>query len=560
MKLRTSFFNATVLKKDITRFAPAWGLYLTAMLLLMLTLSAEAGYQEVTELGMTINVLSIVNLGYALVCAALLFGDLFNTRLCNALHAMPMRREGWFLTHFTSGLLFSLAPNLIVALCMMPQLGVYWFTSLIWVGGMTATYLFFFGAAVLAAMCTGDRFAMTLVYGLINFLSILLMWTAMYLFEPLLYGIEIDTRPFIFLSPVSYLCTHELNYFNFLDKIMSYYNPIDGWPYTLGIGAVGLVMLILSLLIYRKRHLESAGDFITVRVLSPVFLMLYTLAAGMALFLFANLFVADNEYIFLAVGVAAGFITGTMLLKRTVKVFKPATFVGLAAVMVVLFGALGLSRMDVLGLINWLPEQNEVAAVTICYHYSYVEDEAGYTTTDEAEIRELIGIHKAILEDGSQDTNRAYDKFALKYTMKDGSTVIRYYPRDYSIPALSSMTPWFSKPEFVLETDDMEALLANIEYIEVRMNNMPEDKYNSGVFPVTGEDIAELLACIVADCEAGNMSQDWNYYAQRSYEEIKGEMNICLRIGNNIYLSIRNDAVQTGAWLDDYMIEEGLLD
>ena len=114
------------------------------------------------------------------------------------------------------------------------------------------------------------------------------------------------------------------------------------------------------------------------------------------------------------------------------------------------------------------------------------------------------------------------------------------------------------KPEFALETDDMEALLANIEYIEVRMNNMPEDKYNSGVFPVTGEDIAELLACIVADCEAGNMSQDWNYYAQRSYEEIKGEMNIYLRIGNNIYLSVWNDAVQTGAWLDDYMIEEGL--
>ena len=27
MKLRTSFFNGTVLRKDITRFAPVWGLY-----------------------------------------------------------------------------------------------------------------------------------------------------------------------------------------------------------------------------------------------------------------------------------------------------------------------------------------------------------------------------------------------------------------------------------------------------------------------------------------------------------------------------------------------------
>ena len=558
MKLRTSFFNATVLKKDITRFAPAWGLYLTAMMLLMLTASTDLGYRFVTDLGMTINVLSVVNLGYALVCAALLFGDLFNTRLCNALHAMPLRREGWFLTHFTSGMLFSLVPNLIVALCLMPRLGFYWFTALIWVGGLTATYLFFFGAAVLAAMCTGSRFAMVLVYGLINFLSILLMWTAQYLFEPLLYGIEINTEPFIFLSPVSYLCTHELNYFNFLDKITNYYNPANGWPYTLGVGAVGLVMIVAALLLYRTRRLESAGDFITVRALSPVFLALYTLAAGMALFLFATVMLAENEYVFLAVGIAAGFLTGRMLLKRTVKVFKISTFVGLAAVMVVLFGSLGLAKMDALGVVNWVPEQDEVAAVTICYHYSYVEDDPGYTTTDEAEIRELIGIHERILQDGSRDTTRAYDKFALQYTMKDGSTVTRYYPLDYSIPALWSMTPWFSKTEFVLETDDVAALLANIEYIEVRMDDMPEDKYSSGVFVVTGEDVQELLKCIVADCEAGDLSQDWNYYMCRSSAEHKGELNIYLRKGNNIHISLWDEAIQTLIWLDDYMIEEGL--
>ena len=33
MKLKTSFFNATVLKKDITRFAPVWGIYSVILLL-----------------------------------------------------------------------------------------------------------------------------------------------------------------------------------------------------------------------------------------------------------------------------------------------------------------------------------------------------------------------------------------------------------------------------------------------------------------------------------------------------------------------------------------------
>ena len=36
MKSRTSFFNFTVLRKDITRYAPVWGLYAIGLLLFLL--------------------------------------------------------------------------------------------------------------------------------------------------------------------------------------------------------------------------------------------------------------------------------------------------------------------------------------------------------------------------------------------------------------------------------------------------------------------------------------------------------------------------------------------
>ena len=123
MKSRTSFFNTAVLKKDITRFAPAWGLYLTGMLLLTMTIFMEEDAELARSIGTTLGLFSLINICYALVCGALLFGDLFNSKLCNALHAMPMRREGWFLTHVTSGLLFSIVPNLLVCLILMPRLG-----------------------------------------------------------------------------------------------------------------------------------------------------------------------------------------------------------------------------------------------------------------------------------------------------------------------------------------------------------------------------------------------------------------------------------------------------
>ena len=43
MKSRTSFFNITLFKKDITRFAPLWVLYTVAMSLMMLTTYTTLG-------------------------------------------------------------------------------------------------------------------------------------------------------------------------------------------------------------------------------------------------------------------------------------------------------------------------------------------------------------------------------------------------------------------------------------------------------------------------------------------------------------------------------------
>ena len=557
MKSRTSFFNAAVLRKDITRFAPVWGLYLTGMLLLALTFFTEENYQLAEILGVSIGIFSLVNFCYALVCGAVLFGDLFNSRLCNALHAMPMRREGWFVTHLVSGVLFSVVPNLAVGLCFMPRLGVYWYVALVWVGGMTATYLFFFGAAVLAALCTGSRFAQTLVYGLINFLSILVMWVVQYLYIPLQYGLEIDYPPFVFLSPVCYLCSNELNYVNFLDKIYGYYDPANGWPYTLGIAAVGIVMLIGALLLYRKRHLESAGDFITVRFLSPVFLVLYTMATGMALFLFSSVFAVDRDYLFLAVGIIAGFITGKMLLKRTVKVFKPATFLGLAVMMAVLFGSLGLAKLDVLGLVRWMPEQERVRSVTV-HSLEDTYNRYAHTATDEAEIRELMEIHREFIEGQNTDAPIWYNSVYLTYTLDNGRTVTRRYRLDYEDPAALRMAPWLSKPEFVLHTNDVENLINKVNYIEVELYY---DKFynDTAIEPfeiVVGADARALLEAIVADCEAGRMVQDYGYY-EIYFDNSPTIGYIRINVGGDgdIAIDIRESAVLTCGWLKDHLAE-----
>ena len=546
MKLRTSFFNPAVLRKDITRFAPLWGLYFVGMLLLCVggLFREETNLSLASMMGTTIGLFSILNFCYALVCAELLFGDLFNSRLCNALHAMPLRRESWFLTHIVSGLLFSLIPNLIVSLLLMPQLGHYWFVSFIWVGGLSLSYLFFFGAAVLSAMCTGSRFSMVLVYGLINFLSVLVLWLLKFLFEPLLFGIIIEHTGFIWFSPVSYLCMTELNYLNSLDKIYAHFNPNSGWPYLTLIAGVGIAMLIAALLAYRQRHLESAGDFITVRPLKPVFHVLYTLVAGIALHIFQIAFGMEEGYLFLIVGIIAGFLTGLMLLKRTVRVFKPRTFIGLAVMLALVFGSMGLAKLDVLGIVSYVPEDKSVASVSIKDIYNA----QSYSTEDPAEIQEMLSAHRQIL-DIKEDYAASSYPFNLHYTLADGRTVSRQYRIFSGTAPADTVFRYLSKPECVFGTDDVDALLRSVDYIDVVTTS--DTGSDSHVF--LGEDADSFLQAVLADCEAGTMAQNW---ISNQDSENLGWVQINLSQNSACHLDLWSSAENTVAWMKEHHILE----
>lgn len=544
MKLRTSFFNPAVLRKDITRFAPLWGLYFVGMLLLCVggLFRDEENLSLASVMGTSIGIFSVINFCYALVCAELLFGDLFNSRLCNALHAMPLRRESWFFTHLVSGLLFSIVPNLIVGLLLMPQLNHYWFVSFIWVGGLSLSYLFFFGAATLSAMCTGSRFSMALVYGLINFLSLLICGLLKFLFEPLLFGIVIEPDGFIWFSPVSYLCSTELNYLNSLDKIYAHFNPNSGWPYLTLIAGVGIAMLVAALIAYRRRHLESAGDFITVRPLKPLFHVIYTLVAGIALHIFQIAFGMEDNYLFLVVGIIAGFLTGQMLLKRTVRVFKTRTFIGLAAMLVLVFGSMGLAKLDVLGIVSYVPAENSVASVSIKDIYNA----QSYSTEDPAEIKEMLSAHRQILDTKEGYADSSYPIY-LSFALTDGRTVSRQYRILSGTAPADTVCRFLSKPECVFGTDDVDALLRSVDYIDVVSHSVTGG--DSRIFQ--GEEADSFLQAVLADCEAGNMTQTW--FDHEDSEDLGWAMiGLPTSYPDGPSIDIWSNAENTVAWMKEH--------
>ena len=498
MKLKTSFFNVTALKKNLVRFAPAWALYGIFMLLVILDgrYLSERGFAG--NLGQSIAPMAILNCGYALLCALLLFGDLYNSRMCNALHAMPLRREGWFLTNVASGMLFALIPYTVCALAAMLLCGSYAVIPLLWLCATMMEFVFCFGVAVLAAYLVGHRFALTLVYGILNGFSILLYWLVYSIFEPMLYGVTIPSDPFVDFCPVIKLCT-----FRFIDIEQGVWCFADGWGFLGLCAGLGVVAFILALLCYRKRNLETAGDFTSFRPVGSVFLVLYTICGGACCHGFFSIIVGDENVLFLFLGLAIGFFTGLMLLQRTVKVFKLKTFLGFGTVALAMILSIVVVRTDALGIVGWMPEAQEIKSVSITTGGTSDYRNTRLTLTEEEDLEKILQIHQYGLENRETSTDGRRDTtVVLTYTLKNGTVRERKYAVNVGTACGDMIRQYISHPKIVLGT--VYDLLDDHTLTGVTIEEL-------GMFVINEQALQLLMDAIMADCEEGNLAQDWAF-------------------------------------------------
>lgn len=550
------------------------------MLMLVIVIDDYSSYAELAEgLGDLMGVFGFVNLFYALLNAQLLFGDLYNSRMCNALHALPVRRETWFFTHLISGILFSLVPNTVMGLLYMPFLEELWYIALIWLLGVTLSYLFFFGMAVLSALSVGSRFAMAVVYAIINFISLLVCGIVKELYDPLLPGIQIDSEGFLWFFPLA----RHID-FDFIQTVVKYgpaenviYEfpagdfPItvaevtvtyDGWWYLAVIAAVGIAGIAAGLQLYRRRNLESAGDFIVVPFLAPVFLGLYTLCAGSALLVFFDLFLGDSSLIFLFAGLAIGYFTGQMLLKRTVRIFTGKTFAGFALVAAIMGLSLILTVLDPMSITRWVPEADEVESISV--NKSYYR---GFTAEEVHDIEDVIAAHQFAVDNRlSEDydrsyhgqSHRGYSDFTFDYHLKNGKTVTRTYQipiTDYIHGLLNSQ---LSDPDVVFQADmsDPQKFKDLILYASCSYSDYDD---------FTDEEISSLVDAILADCEAGHMAQDhtfhesdwvWDISFELMHNRVTNSDENVIEYTRYIGITVYPDAENTVRWLEEHGVTE----
>ena len=298
MRSKTLCFNGTLFRKNLSRYWPLWGLasfggalFPLAMLVNLL----HSGFDFWTPLETTqayYNVLSygvpVISIVYAVLCAMAVWNYLYNTRSVGLMHTLPIRREGLFVTNVLSGLVMMAIPyavtGVLIVLVSLLYGGFEPVGVLVTILGVAGESIFFFGLATFCAFIVGNVFMLPALYALFNFLAVLTDFTVNLLAQGFCFGLNSSYSGTVeWLSPVVYLMqqvrpdsTYEEKlvqggvYGSHSTNVLTEVHLENGWLIAV-YAAVGVVLMALAWLMYRRRRSESAGDVVAVGWMKPVF-------------------------------------------------------------------------------------------------------------------------------------------------------------------------------------------------------------------------------------------------------------------------------------------------
>ena len=599
MQSKTSFFNRTLFRKNLSRYWPLWGFASFVGFLApaaALVRLAQSGSMSVEPLVVREgyyyllgNAVPIVSLVYAILCAMAVWSYLYNPRSVGMMHSLPIRREGLFLTNLLSGLAMMAIPYLVAG-----GLGTLLFAccggfdawgTLVTVLAVIAQSVTFFGLATFCAFLTGNIFALPVLYFLLNFLAPLGDWLCNLFARGFLFGFTADYSGTVdFLCPMVYL-TQRLyvnsEYETVRDSALEYQNRLtsvtleNAWLIA-AYAAAGLVFLTLAYLLYRRRESERAGDVVAVRIFRPVFRFgvaaLSALLGGRLLYalLWESFQVGDTftpvpMAVCLIVAGLIGYYAASMLLAKSLQVFRGSAVGALCLVAACVAFCAGM-RYDLFGIERRIPDQNEIAQLEI-----YLASNTYYLTPeDQPELlsgaqdlqrtliaqKDLIRSNYETYRHGSTSSDPdAYTNIRYIYTLKNGSTVERFYRVSFARSDLSVPGSYANVMDAYVNSPALRQARLRWGDPAFRVEGGWFDSQNSGNFALGTQECERLLAAVAQDAENGSWGRyDWfeddgTAYAMdlgfNFYRDLIDERGTHYQSYDSIHITVRPEMTET---------------
>lgn len=539
MRSGTSYFNFTLYGKNLHRFWPLWGLYLLIWLVVLpvqvLTTRPSEDYtlaQTVTayldQAPYLMSAGSVLALFFAVAAAAAVFGYLYSSRSACMMHSLPLRRESLFLTSYLSGLTYLAGPLVVVfglTVAAAACRGVFhpW-PLLVWLLMQLAAVLFFYSFAVFCAMFTGHVLALPAFYFILNFLAVGILLLVGGLSRLFLYGYtsppEWASELTRWLTPISQM----------VDRNFWYNGTVQTPEVMVAYAVAGVVLALLALGVYRRRHAESAGDVVAMALVRPVFRVGVAFCSGLSLGMLTcevlDLFAGGLEPALLVcvlLWTVLGWYAAEMLLQKSFRVFHRGArgAAVMAAAMLVLYGAVAF---DPMGYERQIPKAEDVQTLSVSIPSGYPDSRLSEVTlTDPAQIAKVMALHQAVIDTGEtspydEEDERGY--LRLRYTLKSGATLSRLY---HNIPL---HRPDQNQPGTLTYAaqqllDDQAILIQALaldrpeddDYVSISVEYLWDAQAGDLVYPsVSPAYTARLLQALRADFEAGSLGHRYLFY------------------------------------------------
>lgn len=600
MQSKTSFFNRTLFRKNLSRYWPLWGFasfvgfLAPAALLVRVIQSGETSVEPLVVREIYYYLLAdavpIVSLVYAILCAMAVWSYLYNARSVGMMHSLPIRREGLFLTNLLSGLAMMAIPYLVaggLGTLLFACCGGFdaWGTlaTILAVIGQSVT---FFGLATFCAFLTGNIFALPVLYFLLNFLAPLGDWLCNLFARGFLFGFTADYSGTVdFLCPMVYL-TQRLyvnsEYETVRDSALEYQNRLtsvtleNAWLIA-AYAAAGLVFLALAYLLYRRRESERAGDVVAVRVFRPVFRFgvaaLSALLGGRLLYaLLWESFQAGDTFtpvplaICLMVAGLIGYYAASMLLAKSLRVFRGSAVGALCLVAACVAFCAGM-RYDLFGIERRIPDQNEITQLEIYLarntYYLTPEDQPELLSGAQDLQRTLIAQKDLIRSNyetyrhgGSSSDPDASTNIRYIYTLKNGATVERFYTVSFARSDLSVPGSYANAMDAYVNSPALRQARLRWNDPEFHVEGGAFNSRSTGDYFALGTQECEgLLSAIAKDAENGNWGRyDWFEDDQAAYamdlsfdfyRDLIDEHGTHYRSYDSIYITVRPEMTET---------------
>ncbi len=583
MGSKISFFNKGIYKKTCKRFFP-WSICYGLILLVILpamsgiiynnravyssdgttyrnTLTGLTG--ELVEYTASLMPFLIVIIAFAAMFAGMLiFSYLFKERAANMMHALPVSREALLITSLLAGLTLLLLPMVLaegITVLLGLLFGITYYALLhakLLLAFCLITFVFF-SIAVFCAILSGHVITMPVLFQIVNFVSLWCWLLGGLMKELFVFGCSMSSELSTaakYLSPIIMLGS-EFAVTEYPDALAAsdlYTGTVIcrlNFQMVIIYTLCAVLLLAVSLLLYRKRKVECAGDILAFKGTAWIFQILLATGTGVLftilLYSFFDYDIVRMPYLsmlFFLLGTPFGFFAGRMLIRKNFFIFRESAkgFVIFAVCALLLMLSV---KMDLYGEARRVPDPEDVESVTIDFYDSSVQDKDA--------INEMIDLHKQIVENRAMlekrrvknpDAYEEWDHISIRYRLKNGGLLDRNYEIPYNEKELSdsssliarikavSSSPVFTKAYYLTE-DFVPEDLTNVTFYNQSWQDMDaaedsadgetsEDIFNESYYvELSREEEITIGEAILKDIEEGHLKRQYAGDAPFSYDQ-----------------------------------------